>query len=301
MRLRALRRTAFGLAIHRAARDERTVLALSHAPVRRPHPALPALRAALLEVGPARRRSWRAARTVALESDSDAFGTHDIPDGHANHRHGGRCADPGGNGGAHLFRQCADGRRLFLQRRRRTDDRAGNRSIADLHRTRKDRRRRRRDRGPTARHEIQGGACRRSVARLCLRKLWRQVQAARAWADRRELPRQLTRLQIASRGLRGERDSLPAARQMVREVPCRRNRPFAARRRRMARQLCSVQIRSADLRAGRGDSVRPPRSFDFHGAHGALPGKRGRRISTLSSSPNAGWSPSTPSGRPGIT
>ena len=70
------------------------------------------------------------------------------------------------------------------------------------------------------------------------------------------------------------------------EAPCRltvkwcggfyvlRDRPFAARRRRLAWQLRALQIRPADLCARRRDSVRSPGPLDLHGAHRAV--RRGR-------------------------
>ena len=79
-----------------------------------------------------------------------------------------------------------------------------------------------------------------------------------------------------------------------------RNRPVAARRRRLARQLRALQIRPAPLLAGRRDPVRPPRPsiFTVLTAPSETPAPR---TSTSSSSRSAGGWPSTPSGRPGTT
>ncbi len=58
--------------------------------------------------------------------------------------------------------------------------------------------------------------------------------------------------------------------QVVRHVPRHRDRPFAARRRGLARQLRALQIRPAHLLACRRHPVRPSRSVDLHGADRAL-------------------------------
>ena len=61
------------------------------------------------------------------------------------------------------------------------------------------------------------------------------------------------------------------------ELFAHRDRPFAARRRRLARQLRSLQIRPAALLAGRRDPVRPSRSVDLHGADRAVGDARHRQ------------------------
>ena len=55
-------------------------------------------------------------------------------------------------------------------------------------------------------------------------------------------------------------------REMGRRAVRDRDRPVAPRRRRLARQLRALPLRSAPLRAGRRDPVRPPGPVDLHGA-----------------------------------
>ncbi len=92
-----------------------------------------------------------------------------------------------------------------------------------------------------------------------------------------------------------------AACEMVRQVlSVTDDRPFAARRGRVARQLCTVQVRPQDFFAGWRHPVRSSRSVDLHGADRA----RRRRnwappMSISSSSRRAGWWQSTVSARPG--
>ena len=109
------------------------------------------------------------------------------------------------------------------------------------------------------------------------------------------------RLQDAGRGLRGQGGALPADREVVRRLPRRRDRPLAARRRRLARQLRALQIRPAPLLAGRRHPVRPSRPVDLHGADRAVGDGRHRQRRLRHLPASAGWWPSTPSARPGTT
>ena len=141
----------------------------------------------------------------------------------------------------------------------------------------------------------------RPGARLRVRELRRQVHAARPRADRRQLPRQPARLQDAGGGLRGPRGDEPADREVVRRLPRRRDRPLAARRRRLARQLRALQVRPAPLLAGRRDPLRPSRSVDLHGADRAVGDSRHRqrRLRDLPGALVGGGAQR--SARPGIT
>ena len=249
-RLRALRRAAVGLALHGAARHQRALLAL-------PHPPLGAARAALQE--DRRCRYWKTApslgehdlpdRPAALGPGADPEGEAHLPHGHAHHDDGRRRQHAGRHGRARLSRHAVDGERLLLQRRRRDADRAAAGRAALLHRVRPDRGRARRDLRHPARREVQGRADRRPGARLRVRELRRQVHAARPRADRRQLPRQPARLQDAGGRLRGQGGAIAAHREVVRRLPRGRDRPLAARRRRLARQLRALQVRPAALLA----------------------------------------------------
>src|SRR5208282_4023030 len=129
-----------------------------------------------------------------------------------------------------------------------------------------------------ARREVQGRTRRGSGARLSLRELRRQLHASEPRPDRRQLPRQSARLQDADRRFRGQGDAVPAHGQMVRQVLSMRDRPLAARRRRLAWQLCALQIRSQHLLACRLGPVRSSRPVDLHGADGSVGGgRRGER------------------------
>ena len=94
--------------------------------------------------------------------------------------------------------------------------------------------------------------------------------------DRRQLSRQCARLPHAGGGLRGQGGALDALRQMGRRTLCRRDRPVAARRRRLARQLRALQVRPAAVLAGRRADVRSPRPVDLHRDDGAV-GNAGHR------------------------
>ncbi len=70
--------------------------------------------------------------------------------------------------------------------------------------------------------------------------------------------------------LRGSRGAGPAAGEVGRPALRHRDRAVAARRRRLAWQLRALQVRPADLFAGRRHRLRPSRSVDLHGADLAL-------------------------------
>ena len=247
-RLRPLRRAALGLALHRAARHQRALLAL-------PHPPLGAstrrssrrTAVAPLEDGAVPGRARPLDRTIALGTGADPEGDAHLPHGPAHHDDGRRRQHAGRHGRARLSRHPVDGARLLLQRRRRAAVVPQQGRAALLHRVRQDRRGAGRDLRHPARRQVQGGAAGGPLARLRVRELRRQVHAARPRADRRQLSRQCARLQDAGCGLRGPGGAVPAHRQMVRRLPRLRDRPFAARRRGLARQLRALQIRSAPL------------------------------------------------------
>ena len=79
------------------------------------------------------------------------------------------------------------------------------------------------------------------------------------------------------RRLRGQGGALVALRQMGRRALQNRDRPIAARRRRVARKLRALQIRPASLLAGRRDPVRSSRSVDLHGDDRAVGDARYRQ------------------------
>ena len=84
-------------------------------------------------------------------------------------------------------------------------------------------------------------------ARLRVRELRRAAAPARAGPDRLQRPRQPARFPRARRRLRGPRRAHASHRQVRRPPVERPARPFAARRRRVARQLLSVQVRPRAL------------------------------------------------------
>ena len=75
-----------------------------------------------------------------------------------------------------------------------------------------------------------------------VRELWRVLHLAESRSDRRQLSRQFARFQDAGRRLRGQRDTLRDDGQMGRKILSLRDRPFAARRRRLAWKLRALQI-----------------------------------------------------------
>ena len=200
LRLWALCRAAFRLAVHGAARQQRTLLAVSD----------PAVGEALRTLRKSRRRAV-AHRAVPRAGDPVAQlrwdpapipkTGDDVPAGRADHDHGGRRQHPGRHGGACLPHHQIDGRSAFLQCRWRDDVRAAAGQSALRHRVRPDRRRARRDRGDPARREIPCRDHGRPGARLSLRELRRRLHAAGARPDRRQLPRQCARFPHPGCGL----------------------------------------------------------------------------------------------------
>ena len=81
--------------------------------------------------------------------------------------------------------------------------------------------------------------------------------------DRLERPRQPARLPDAGRRLRRRRRRIRTGRQVPGPSVARGDRPFAARRGRLARQLRAVQVRPAPLQRDRLDQLRPSRSVDL--------------------------------------
>ncbi len=135
-----------------------------------------------------------------------------------------------------------------------------------------------RNRGDPARGQIHGRIARRPGPRLCLRKLRPAVAAARTGADRRQRARQPARLSDPGRGLRGPRRAVRDRRQIRRQSMGRGTRPFAIRRRRLARQLRALQIRSGAVQHLGLGQLRPSRPVDLHGADRTLGGARRRQL-----------------------
>ena len=189
----------------------------------------------------------------------------------------GDAGTPAGMARACLFRHQIDGGRVFLQCRRRNDVRAAAGQSALRHRVR------RIDvepgeiavipRGVKFRVELH----RRPGARLSLRKLRRRLHAARARADRRQLPRQCARFPHAGGGLRGPRHA---------DANCIVKWGGALCATRLPHSPIDVVAWHGnyapykyDLRtllAGRADRLRSSRSVDLHGADVAV-GDAGHR------------------------
>ena len=73
-----------------------------------------------------------------------------------------------------------------------------------------------------------------------------------------------TRLPDARRSIRGQGRAVPSVREMGRVVVGHHDRAFTSRRGRMARQLCSLQIRPSAVFACRAYPFRPCGSLDLH-------------------------------------
>ena len=289
MRLRPLRRAAQRLALHGAASQQRALLAVPHPTDDRQLGALCQGRCRPMAHG-SLRRGRDPARTHALGPDPAPVRRPVADRGYQDHHHRRRCRQPGRHGGARLSRHPLDGERVLLQRRRRDDVRAPAGGLEAAHRVRRHRRRARRGRGDPARRQVQRRAAERARPRLPVRELRRRPDPARARADRRQLPGQPARLPDPGRGLRGSRRALEADREVGRFAVGDRDRPLAARRGRLARQLRALQVRPPALLAGRPCSVRPCRPVDLHRADLAVrdAGHRQHRLRDLFGSLDGG-------------
>ena len=280
MPLRALCRAALGLALHGAAHRQRALLALPHPPDRHALGRVPEGRHRPV-AHRARARGRLPIAPYRWDPIADPVRAALLPRRHAHDDDGGRCRHAGRHGRASLFRHPLDGGRVFLQlptARCCSSPQQGELrlwtefgiidiepgEIAVI------------PRGVKIRVELLG----RAGARLSLRELRRRPHAARARADRRQLPGQPARFPDALRRLRGPRGAVEDVREMGRQPLGLRPRPLAARRRRLARQLRALQIRPAQIFAGRPDPLRPCRSVDLHGPDLALARRPARRIST---------------------
>ena len=92
------------------------------------------------------------------------------------------------------------------------------------------------------------------------------VPPARARPDRRQRPRQPARFRNAGRLVRGPRRADRGRPEIARSPVDDDARPFAARRRRLARQLRAVPLRAGALQRHRHDQLRPSRPVDLHRA-----------------------------------
>ena len=120
--LRALRGAALGLALHRAALDQRALLALSHPPEREAFGRFRKVDG-LLRTAPAP-RGRRADRAHALGPDADPEGEAHLRRRPAHDDHRGRRRHAGRHGRASLLRHPLHGGRVLLQRGRRAAVRA---------------------------------------------------------------------------------------------------------------------------------------------------------------------------------
>ena len=219
-------------------------------------------------VGAGRERP--ADRSIALGADPDPDEKLTFVSGLRTMTTAGDAETQAGMAAHVLFVTASMQRRILLQCRRRAADRAAAGQAALAHRVRRDRDRAGRDLRHPARHELQGRARRRAA---------RGYVCENYGADF-TLPE---RGPIGANCLANPRDFLtPVAAYEDKEEPstlfvkwggelyAHRDRPFAARCGRLARQLRALQIRSAALLAGRRDAVRPSRSVDLHGADRAV-------------------------------
>ena len=108
--LRALCRAAVGLALHRAARHQRALLALPHPPLGAARAEVQEDGAAPLEDGAVARRARPPDRPAALGAGADPEGEAHLPHRHAHHDDGRRRQHAGRHGGARLSRHPVDGR-----------------------------------------------------------------------------------------------------------------------------------------------------------------------------------------------
>jgi homogentisate 1,2-dioxygenase len=186
------------------------------------------------------------ARPVPLGSGAAFGGTAHMAHRHAHDDHGGRCEHAGGHGEPYLPRHRNRWRTPISSPPTANFWSCRRRAAALLHRAWHHRRRAQGDRDPATRAFLPRRGARRPLPRLCLRELRPKVRAAGAWADWRQLHGQ-------------PRDfKTPVAAFEDREVPStvtvkwcgqfhHRDRPKPARRRGLARQLRTGEIRSAHL------------------------------------------------------
>ena len=182
------------------------------------------------------RRSAGVAEPAPLAAAADPEGADGFRRGARHDGRQRRSRAAVGRGRASVRRERVDGRPLLLRRRRRALDRAAARRADRAHGARHSARRAGRDLRRAARREVPRRA-RRAGARLRLRELRRALQAARARADRHERPRELARLPVARRRVRGARRRLPRRREILGQAVGSEDRPLAARHRRVARHV----------------------------------------------------------------
>ena len=103
-------------------------------------------------------------------------------------------------------------------------------------------------------------------ARLRVRELRRAVPAARSRAARLATASPIRATSSRRSPVRGSRRRVRARRQVHGQPVDGGDRPLAARRRRLARQLRAVQVRPAPLQRDRLDQLRPSGSVDLPGA-----------------------------------
>ena len=120
-----------------------------------------------------------------------------------HHDHGGRRQHPDRPVDGPLFCHAVNGRRLFLQCRRRTSHRAAAGFARCSYRIRPHCARSGRNWRHSTRRQIQGRARPRSRTRLFVRELRREIHTSQPGSDRRQLSGQSARFQDACRRLRG--------------------------------------------------------------------------------------------------
>ena len=252
LRLRALCGAVVRLAVHRAARQQRALLALSHPPVGQAFRAFRQGRCRIV-AHRAVSRAWK------LPIGQLRWDPAPIPKAEMTFLQGVQTMTTAGDAGtqagmaAHIFLITksmvdqhfynADGEMLI---------RAAAGKLALRHRIRPHRCRARRDRGDSARREISRRTHRGPRARLSLRELRRRLHAARARADRRQLPGQCARFPDTGRGLRGQGHADRIVREMgrlaVRDASWRIRRSMwwpGTATTRLTNTICDVSRRSA--------------------------------------------------------
>ena len=217
-----------GTPFHRAQPPERAHVVLPHPPLGQALAPLHPARPAPLEDRAARDRGRDLAGPVPLGPAAPFRRGPDLAHRHAHHDHGGRREYASGHGDPYLPGHRLHAGQLFLLRRQRTAGGPATGPPALRHRAWHHRHRPAGDRDPPPRPRLPGRGAGGPRPRLRLRELRPEIRTARPRPDRRQLHGQPPRLQDPRRRLRGPRDAVRTDRQVVRPVPCHRDRPEPA-------------------------------------------------------------------------